>query len=78
MGVNLDENGKSDRWRIENSWGKDSGPNGGYYIASDTWFDEYVYQVVVNTKYLDEEVRKLADQEMIRLKPWDPMGTLAD
>ena len=77
LGVNLDEEGRSDRWRIENSWGKDSGPNGGYYIASDSWFDEFVYQVVVNKKYLDEEVRKLADQEMIRLNPWDPMGTLA-
>ena len=78
LGVNLDENGKPDRWRIENSWGKDSGPRGGDYIASDSWFDEFVYQVAVDKKYLDEEVRKLLDQEMIPLEPWDPMGTLAD
>ena len=78
LGVNLNEDGAPDRWRIENSWGKDSGPNGGYYIASDSWFDEFVYQVVVNKKYLSESVRKLLDLDMIELEPWDPMGTLAD
>ena len=78
LGVNLDKDGKPDRWRIENSWGKESGPNGGYYIASDSWFDEFVYQVAVDKKYLDERTRKLLDQEMIPLEPWDPMGTLAD
>ena len=78
LGVNLDQDGKPERWRIENSWGKDSGPNDGYYICSDSWFDEFVYQVVVDTKYLSENVRKLLDLEMIELEPWDPMGTLAD
>ena len=77
LGVNLDEEGRSDRWRIENSWGKDIGPNDGYFIASDAWFDEFVYQAVVDRAYLDEETRKLAAQDMIPLKPWDPMGTLA-
>ncbi|MBR5420467.1 MAG: C1 family peptidase [Lachnospiraceae bacterium] len=76
LGVNLNEKGVSDRWRIENSWGKDSG-NDGYYVASDAWFDEYVYQVVVNKKYLDAATRKLLDQKLIELEPWDPFGTLA-
>ena len=78
LGVNLNKDGAADRWRIENSWGDESGPNGGYYIASDNWFDEYVYQVVVNRKYLSDAVVKLLDQEMTELEPWDPMGTLAN
>ena len=78
MGVNLDENGLPDRWKIENSWGKDSGQNGGYYIASDSWFDEFVYQIAVNKAYLDPETAALLNSEEItELEPWDPMGTLA-
>ena len=77
LGVNLDKDGKPNRWRIENSWGKDAG-NDGYYVASDSWFDEFVYQVVVDRKYLPKKTSKLYDQEPLSLEPWDPMGTLAD
>ena len=77
QGVNLDPDGKPDRWRVENSWGKDSGLEG-YYIASDAWFDEFVYQVVLDRKYLDPEDVALWDQEPIELEPWDPLGSLAD
>ena len=77
LGVNINEKGQPDRWRIENSWGKDSGHDG-YYVASDEWFDDYVYQVVVNKKYLDSATKKLLDQKLKELEPWDPFGTLAD
>lgn len=75
-GVNLDEDGKPTRWRVENSWGKDAGKEG-YYVMSDRWFDEYTYQIVVNKKYLTQQQRTIIDEEPIKLKPWDPMGSLA-
>ena len=75
-GVNIDENGQPNRWKIENSWG-DGGAHGGYHMASDAWFDAYVFQAVVNKKYLGEKAA-LLDQELIELEPWDPMGSLAD
>ena len=75
-GVNIDENGNPNRWKIENSWG-DGGAHGGYHMASDAWFDAYVFQAVVNKKYLGEKAA-LLDQELIELEPWDPMGSLAD
>ncbi len=76
QGVNLDENGKPNRWRVENSWGKDAGEDG-YYVMSDDWFTEYTYQVVVNRKYLTPEQQKELELAPIELEPWDPMGSLA-
>lgn len=74
-GVNI-ENGKPTRWKIENSWG-DKGGAKGYYLCSDTWFDQYVYQAAVEKEYLGE-LAGLADTEPAELAPWDPMGTLAE
>ena len=45
---------------------------------SDEWFDEYLYEVVVNKKYLTSELIDAYDnQEAQLLPPWDPMGALA-
>ena len=74
-GVNLLKD-KPTKWKIENSWGPDAG-RGGYYTATDEWFDAFVYQVVVNKKYLDSEELKCLEKAPHHLNPWDPMGTLA-
>lgn len=75
-GVSLDE-GKPTKWKIENSWGTDIA-NKGYFICSDSWFDEYVYQAVVNKKYLTKAQLEAFEKQPKHLNPWDPMGTLAD
>ena len=74
-GVHLEE-GKPVRWKIENSWGDATGQKG-YYLASDSWFDQYVYQAVVDKKYLSKEEKAVWEEEPKVLKPWDPMGALA-
>ena len=75
-GVNLVDD-KPTRWKIENSWG-DKTANKGYYIASDSWFDKYMYVVAINKKYLSEKAKAALAAEPHELEPWDPFGTLAD
>ncbi len=76
QGVNLTGDETPTRWRVENSWGEDPGQKG-YFIMSDDWFNEYMYQVVVNKKYLTKEQLDILNTETIALNPWDPMGSLA-
>lgn len=76
-GVAFDENGVPTKWKIENSWGNDRGKDG-YFIMSASWFDQYTYQAVVNKKYLTKEELDAYNAKPIELKPWDPMGSLAD
>ncbi|MGI6045699.1 MAG: aminopeptidase C [Eggerthellaceae bacterium] len=75
-GVNVDIDGYPTLWKVENSWGKDHGKDG-FDSLTDAWFNEYVYQVVVDKKYLSPEQQSLLDQDPIVLEPWDPMGSLA-
>ena len=75
-GVSFKE-GIPSKWKIENSWGKDRAKDG-YYMMSASWFDQFVYQAVVDKKYLNKEELKALEGEAVVLKPWDPMGSLAD
>jgi bleomycin hydrolase len=67
---------KSVRWRVENSWGDRAGDKG-YFVMSDAWMDEFVYQAVVDPSVVSSTVRKVLEQEPKMLELWDPMGALA-
>ena len=75
-GVDLDEDGRSKKWKVENSWGDKVG-NKGYFVASDAWMDQYTYQIVVRKEFLSAEELVAYEAEPIVLAPWDPMGALA-
>jgi bleomycin hydrolase len=70
------EGGRPVRWRVQNSWGESAGDKG-WFVMTDKWMDEFVYQVVVDPKFVGKEVRDVLDQEPIVLPLWDPMGALA-
>ena len=59
-GVNL-VNNKPNRWKVENSWGSENGDKG-FYVMDDSWFDNYVYQVIIKKEYLPEDVVKTYEE----------------
>ena len=71
MAVDL-KDGVPVKWMVENSWGASSGFNG-HIIMTDEWFDNYMFRLVVNRKFVPEDVLKMLEQKAIMLPSWDPM-----
>jgi len=65
-------NGKPRKWLVENSWGKERG-DGGLFTMSDEWFDEYVLNVIVPSRYLTKELQRIANETPTPLPIWDPV-----
>lgn len=75
--VHVDEkSGKSVRWRVQNSWGEAAGDHG-WFVMNDAWMDEFVYQAVIDPRFLVKEVRDVLKKDPVVLPLWDPMGSLA-
>ena len=74
--LNLQEDGNPTKFRIENTWGDDRGDKG-YYQCTSEWFHEFVFEAVIDKKYVPDDVLAIFNQEPIVLPAWDPMGCLA-
>jgi bleomycin hydrolase len=72
VGCDTDANDVPIKWEFENSWGPASG-NKGFLTFTDKWFDEYLFRIVINRKYLDAKAIKALDSKPILLPPWDYM-----
>ncbi len=64
--------GKPVKWMVENSWGASSGYKGNI-IMTDEWFDEYMFRLVVEKKYVPDDIMALMKQKPVMLPSWDPM-----
>ena len=69
-------NGRVRRWRVENSWGADTGQKG-YYTMNDSWYDQYMFEIAAPTSYLNEKMVAGLETEPVVLPAWDPMCSLA-
>ena len=70
IGVDLKE-GVPQKWLVENSWG-DTGWKGNI-IMTDEWFNEYMFRLVVEKKYIPADIQALLNQKPTLLPAWDPM-----
>ncbi len=70
--VDLDENGKARKWKVENSWGPASGQSG-CLIMTDRWMREYMFRLVVNKKYVPENILEMERQKPTMVMPEDPL-----
>jgi len=73
VGVDTTADGKTSKWLLENSWGKDSGFEG-FLIMTDDWFDDYMFRLVIQKQFLPAKVLDVLKQKPILLPPWDPMS----
>jgi bleomycin hydrolase len=74
--IDSQADGKTTKWRVENSWGDDRGEKG-YLLMTQKWFDEFMYEVVVDKKFVPQDVLDVFQKKPVVLPAWDPMGTLA-
>ena len=65
------------KWRVENSWGDENVGEKGFHAMNDSWFDEYMFEVAIEKKYLSADMLAAWEEEPTVLSPWDPMGSLA-
>ncbi len=72
VAVEVDKDENPVKWQFENSWGADSGENG-YLTFTDQWFNEYMFRIVVNKKFISQKVLDIYKQKSEMLPPWDPM-----
>lgn len=70
IGVSFGGDGQPARWKIENSWGKENGKDG-YYVCSQKYFREYVYETIINKKYLTDAQKALLEKKPIEVPLWN-------
>ena len=73
--VDLDADGNPIKWKVENSWGTASGING-YAIMTHRWFCEYMFRLVVNKKYVSEQLLREYEQKPLMVMPEDPLFSI--
>lgn len=60
------------KWMVENSWGASSGHKG-HLIMTDEWFDNYMFRLVIDKKYVAQKYLDMLRQKPMLLPAWDPM-----
>ena len=70
--VDLDDEGKARKWKVENSWGAAWGQKG-CLIMTDRWFREYMFRLVVDKQFVPEKILKAAETKPVMVMPEDPL-----
>lgn len=71
-GVNVVDD-EPTRWKVENSWGEKNGDKG-YFVMTDEWFSDFVYEVVVHKRYLTADQQAVLATTPTELPAWDSLA----
>ncbi len=76
VAVDIDESSKDkfkvNKGMVENSWGGAAGHKG-HMSMTDEWFNEYMFRLVINKRYVDQKYLDMIKQKPTMLPAWDPM-----
>ncbi|KAJ5072054.1 bleomycin hydrolase [Anaeramoeba ignava] len=75
-GVDVDDNGKIQKLKVENSWG-DQTQQKGFSTMNVNWFKHHVYEVAIRKDLLPKELLDVLKQDPKVLPVYDPLGNLA-
>lgn len=75
--VDLDAQGNPVKWKVENSWGASYGQQGCLIMTND-WFNEYMFRLVVDKKYVSNELLEQFNQKPTMVVPEDPLFAIDD
>lgn len=70
-GVKLDAEGKPVKWLIENSFGTQRGWDG-FVVMSQEWFERYLFRMVVEKRFVDDEILRLYSSKPVVIPAWNP------
>ena len=70
--VDLDEAGNAKKWKVENSWGPSYG-QAGCLIMTERWMREYMFRLVVDKKYVPQNLLEMEKQKPVMVMPEDPL-----
>jgi bleomycin hydrolase len=59
------------KWKVENSWGAKTGDKG-WFIIGGQWFNKHVFEVIIDRRFVPDNLLALTDQKPVLLPPWDP------
>ncbi|CAO3638384.1 unnamed protein product [Cunninghamella echinulata] len=74
-GVHI-KDGKPVKYRVANSWGNNGAVGEGFWIMSDDWFSQFVYQIVLEKDDVPKKLVDVLKQDPHVLPAYDPMGAL--
>jgi bleomycin hydrolase len=70
--VHLDAEGNPIRFKVENSWSDTAGDHG-YFMMTNAWFDEFVYQIVIPKLVVPSDLKKVYEEaKPLVLPAWGP------
>lgn len=69
--IDTASNGTPIKWQVENSWGTKPGDKGIWYMYDD-WYDDNLLLIIVDKNLLEDDEKRIFDQEPIVIKDWEP------